>query len=139
MAGRILHVEKTRGFFNENMEHFLEEDGESCESYVTNIFRGDSWGDTTIAAAVGRMFNLTATLVTPSYYKPQHMMHELTNDPHIVIVANSGNPTSAMPCSHFSATEKTEEIPSCLTRYQPETQEINSKSVKLGRNENIVR
>ena len=97
--------------FYDYMEYFLKQDDESYESCVTNIFRGDLWGDTTIAAAVGRMFNFTVTIVTPSYYKPQHMMHELTDDPHIVKMANGGNPTSTMPCSHFSATEKTQGVP----------------------------
>ena len=97
--------------FFDYVQYFLEEDEESYESYVTNIFRGDSWGDTTVAAAIGRMFNLTVTIVTPSFYKAQHMMHDVTNDPHIVILANGGDPASQMPCSHFSATEKTEGVP----------------------------
>ena len=97
--------------FCDYVEYFLKQDGESYESYVTNIFRGDLWDDTTIATAVCGMFNLVVTIVTPSNYKPQHMMHELTNDPHIVIMVDGGYPTSAMPCSHFSATEKTEGVP----------------------------
>ena len=91
--------------FYEYVLHDLIENKESYESYITNIFNGNTWGDTICGAAIGHMFNLAITVITPTQYIPLDLFHNV-KDPHIVIVANGGDVNSSKPCTHFSATEK---------------------------------
>ena len=91
--------------FYEYVLHDLIEGKESYESYITNIFNGNTWGDTFCATAIGHMFNLAITVITPTQYIPLDVFHNV-KDPHIVIVANGGDVNSSKPCTHFSATEK---------------------------------
>lgn len=82
----------------------MDENVNQCfESYVENVYRGTIWGDNIIAGAIGRMWNVSISIVSHAFDKVLHLYHN--NDrPSIVLVANGGFLGSERPTSHFSAT-----------------------------------
>lgn len=76
---------------------------QSYESFVQNIYRGTIWGDNLIAGAIGRMWNVGISIISPQFDKPLHLYHNMEK-PHIVIVANGGFLGEEKPTSHFTAT-----------------------------------
>lgn len=73
----------------------------SFESYVTSLFRGDIWGDQISGGAVGRMWQITISIIFPTGDRPLKLFHRKER-PSIVIISNGGNEKSSMPSSHFS-------------------------------------
>ena len=71
--------------FYEYVLHGLIEDKESYELYIMNIFNGNTWGDMICGVAIGHMFNLAITVITPTQYIPLDLFHNV-KDLHIVIV-----------------------------------------------------
>ena len=86
------------------IEWELVQTGESYESYCTNLFKGEIWGDDLIAAVISDMWHVAISVVSPSYLKPVPLFHK-KKVPDIVIVANGGAwPNLERPCTHFSVT-----------------------------------
>ena len=85
------------------IEWELIQTGESYESYCTNLFRGNIWGDDLIAGVIGDMWNLAVSVISPIYTKPVKLWHDKST-PDIVIIANGGAWMSEVrPCTHFSS------------------------------------
>ena len=91
------------------VEWELIQTGESYESFCTNLFQGNVWGDDLVAAVIGDMWNLAISVVSPIYAKPVPLFHD-KKKPDIVLVANGGSWLDAeRPCTHFSATRPKDE------------------------------
>ena len=91
------------------VEWELIQTGESYESYCTNLFQGNVWGDDLIAAVIADMWNLAVSVISPIFAKPVPLFHNKSK-PDIVIVANGGSWLDAdRPCTHFSTTRPKDE------------------------------
>ena len=91
------------------VEWELIQTGESYESFCTNLFQGNVWGDDLVTAVIGDMWNLAISVVSPIYAKPVPLFHD-KKKPDIVLVANGGSWLDAeRPCTHFSATRPKDE------------------------------
>ena len=99
-----LYMLQNPNVFFDYVSHHLLEDDESYESYIYNIFWGDTWGNQLCAAAVSHMWNVSISIVSPLYFKLVKLVHDV-QFPHIILVANGGDPTSEIPCTHFSVTK----------------------------------
>ena len=87
------------------MEQELTETGESYESFCVNVYNCNVWGDDLIAAAIGDMWNIGITILSPVFKKPFHLFHNKTDEPDVVIVSNGGSYMCPDKGStHFSAT-----------------------------------
>ena len=85
---------------------YIKEDlgDQSYVSYCRNIFKGNTWGDDVMLAAIGHMWNISITLVMP-HSDPLHLFHDNYEDPDLVIVVNGGPVESNYPATHFCATK----------------------------------
>ena len=50
------------------------------------------------------MWNVSVSIVSPLYFKLVKLFHDIQY-PQIILVAKGGDPTSEIPCTHFSATK----------------------------------
>ena len=85
------------------VQYDLEND-ESYESYLVNIFDGNLWADDIMIAAIGRMFNLSITIISPRFDEAMHLFHDV-KDPDILLIGNGGPVMSERYNTHFSATK----------------------------------
>ena len=91
--------------FYKYMEQELTETGESYESFCVNVYNCNVWGDDLIAMAIGDMWNIGITILSPVFKKPFHLFHNKTDEPDVVIVSNGGSYMCPDKGStHFSAT-----------------------------------
>lgn len=104
------------------MEQELTETGESYESFCVNVYKCNVWGDDLIAAAIGDMWNIGITILSPVFRKPIHLFHNKTEEPDVVIVSNGGSyMCSDKGSTHFSAT-----IPLTTNYVKPGSEHLHS-------------
>ena len=104
------------------MEQELTETGESYESFCVNVYKCNVWGDDLIAAAIGDMWNIGITILSPVFRKPFHLFHNKTEEPDVVIVSNGGSYMCPDKGStHFSAT-----IPLTTNYVKPGSEHLHS-------------
>ncbi|MCG8624589.1 MAG: hypothetical protein MJE68_21665, partial [Proteobacteria bacterium] len=97
-----LHMLKHANLFYPYVQQDLLDNNESYESYCVNIFYGKVWGDDFILSALGHMFNVAITLISPCFDQQMDLFHE-KQVPDIVVIANGGDYVMARkPCTHFS-------------------------------------
>ena len=100
-----LHLLKHANLFYPFVQHDLEVMNESYESYCVNVFTGQVWGDDLILSAIGHMFNIAITIITPCFDKPVALFHE-KDIPDVVVIANGGDYlVSSKPSTHFSGSK----------------------------------
>ena len=100
-----LHLLKHANLFYPFVQHDLEAMNESYESYCVNVFTGQVWGDDLILSAIGHMFNIAITIITPCFDKPVALFHE-KDIPDVVVIANRGDYLiSSKPSTHFSGSK----------------------------------
>ena len=98
-----LHLLKHAHTLYPYVQQCLEDSNESYESFCVNVFRGNVWGDDFLLAALGHMFNVAVSLVSPCFEDQYDLFHD-KKEPDIVVIANGGNIYSPKPCTHFSGT-----------------------------------
>ena len=76
---------------------------------VTNIYKGVTWGDSLVMAAISKMWNVTISMVSPNYKKPLELFH-VSKNPDIIIIANGGDDGSHQLCTHFWACKTTNQL-----------------------------
>ena len=91
------------------VEEDLIETGQSYASYCYNTFHQQIWGDDLMAAILGKLWNISITIVTPKYNAPLHLFH-VNPMPDVVIVSNGGSwlEQEGQKTTHFSGTESTD-------------------------------
>ena len=82
----------------------LDLEGESYHSYLLNIYEGAIRGDDIIVAAIGWMFNISITILTPVLAEPMHLFHDEIDNPQVIIVGNGGPAGYEIQNTHFSST-----------------------------------
>ena len=70
-----------------------------------NIFYGNIWADDLVAAAIGKLFNISITIVSPAFEKPLDLFHK-ENDPDVVLILNGGGVNTPYVSTHFSGTRR---------------------------------
>ena len=98
-----LHLLKHAHKFYPYVQQCLEDSNESYESFCVNVFQGNVWGDDFLLAALGHMFNVAVSLISPCFEDQYDLFHD-KKVPDIVVIANGGNIYSPKPCTHFSGT-----------------------------------
>ena len=68
-----------------------------------NIYYGNIWADDLVAAAIGKLFNISVTIVSLAFEKPLDLFQEET-DPDIVLILNGGSVNTPYVSTHFSGT-----------------------------------
>ena len=97
----LKHPEK----FYTSIENELIETGESYESYCYNLFHSHCWGDDLIAAAFWDMWNVSISIVSPSFKYAIDLWHN-AEKPDIMLIANGGSYLAEhKKTTHFSATQ----------------------------------
>ena len=97
-----LHMLKHANLFYPYIQQDLLDSGESYESYCVNIFNGKVWGDDFILSALGHMFNIAITIISPCFNNQLDLFHT-KEIPDVVVIANGGDYiTGHQPCTHFS-------------------------------------
>ena len=96
----LKHPEK----FYTSIENELIETGESYESYCYNMFHSHCWGDDLVVAAFGDMWNVSISIVSPSFKYAIDLWHN-AEEPDIMLITNGGLYLAEhKKMMHFSAT-----------------------------------
>ena len=78
---------------------------ESYENYLMNIYDGNLWADDIIIAVIGRMYNLSISIVSPRLEEVYHIFHDLPDNPDIILIANGGPVSSECSNTQFLVTK----------------------------------
>ena len=70
-----------------------------------NIYDGNLWADDIITVAIGRMYNLSITIVSPRLEETYHIFHDLPDNPDVILIANGGPVSYEHSNTHFLATK----------------------------------
>ena len=70
-----------------------------------NIYDGNLWADDIIIVVIGRMYNLSITIVSPRLEEGHHIFHDSPDNPDIILIANRGPVSSECSNTHFSGTK----------------------------------
>ena len=96
----LKHPEK----FYTSIENELIETGESYESYCYNVFHSHCWGNDLVAAAFRDMWNVSISIVSPSFKYAIDLWHN-AEEPDIMLIANGGSYLAEhKKMTHFSTT-----------------------------------
>ena len=99
-----LHMLKHPEKFYTSIENELIETGESYESYCYNMFHSHCWDDDLMVAAFGDMWNVSISIVSPSYKYAIDLWHN-AEELDIMLIANGGSYLAEnKQMTHFSAT-----------------------------------
>ena len=99
------HILKHPKKFYTSIENELIEMGESYESYCYNVFHSHCWGDDLVAAAFGDMWNISISIVSPSFKYAIDLWHNAVK-PDVMLIANGGSYLAEhRKTTHFSATQ----------------------------------
>ena len=91
--------------FYEYAKWYLQDMNESYESYCMNIFYGHIWGDDLVAAAIGKLFNVSVTICSPAFFEPLDLFHD-EKDPDVVLILNGGGINTPYVSTHFSGSRR---------------------------------
>ena len=89
-AGSITYAQACQPLFIPYVQQDLLDSGESYESYCVNIFNGKVWGDDFILSALGHMFNIAITIISPCFDNQLDLFHT-KEIPDVVVIANGGD------------------------------------------------
>ena len=84
------------------MKNYLEEWKIGFTTYLEKMFTGEIWCDEFVLAAIGKMWQIRITIVSPFYAPPWDIFHNgLTL--HVVLIANGADFGKQLGVSHFSS------------------------------------
>ena len=101
-----------------------ELDGESYRSYVENIFEGNVWADDMIATAIGKMFNVSITIISPQLPEALHLFHD-DQEPDVLLIGNAGTMGTECENTHFSASK------SKLAKYKKPGSSMKDENMRI--------
>ena len=103
MSSWFPHVPHPEKFYT-SIENELIETDESYESYCYNVFHSHCWGDDLIAAAFRDMWNVSISIVSPSFKYAIDLWHN-AEEPDIMLIVNGGSYLAEhKKMTHFSTT-----------------------------------
>ena len=95
------------------MKAYLKKYGISYNAYVKEVYHGTIWADKYIIGALGRMFNVKITIISPYYSDVWNIFHR-SAIPDVVIVSNGRDFGTKSTIMHFTATHGTDNIWKCV-------------------------
>ena len=97
------------------MKDYLERMNISFNTYVMGVYNGRIWGDEYVLAAIGKMFNIQISVVSPFYIDIWNIFHDGARKADIVLIVNGMDFGSGRyQISHFSATKGTAQQWKCV-------------------------
>ena len=100
-------------FFHPRMKEYLANLKMSYNAYVMHLYRGQIWADEYMLGALGKMFNIKITIVSPAFDNIWNIFHDSAL-PDIVLITNGGEFGTKHGVSHFSATKGFEKDWKCV-------------------------
>ena len=107
-------------FLFPKMKSYLRSKKLTYSSYVMGVCNGLIWGDEFMIAAIGKMYNVRITVVSPYFSDVWNVFHDGGAKPDIVLVCNGlgfGNERDNI--THFIATKGKEQTWKCVGADQP--------------------
>ena len=86
------------------LKNYLEEWKIGFTTYLEKMFTGEIWCDEFVLAAIGKMWQICITIVSPFYVPPWDIFHN-GSTPHVVLIANGADFGKQRGVSHFSSSK----------------------------------
>ena len=91
-------------FYYPKMQRYLKQHNQSNSAYIMYLYSGNIWADKYMLGALGRMFGLKISVISPMYDVIWNIFHN-SGLPHVVIVTNGGDFGKKYDVTHFFATK----------------------------------
>ena len=101
------HMIEDYNFYYPKMQKYLNVHNLSYSVYILYLYSGIIWADKYMLGALGRMFDVKISVVSPAYNDVWNIFHE-SRLPLVVIVANRGDFGKKHGVTNFSATKGSE-------------------------------
>ena len=107
-------------FFFPRLERYLNRMHLTFSAYVKAVYDGVIWCDEYMIGAIGKMFNVRTTLVSPYFSDIWHVFHDGSKDPDIVLIVNGVDFGVAIDnITHITSTKGIEQSWDCVGKDQP--------------------
>ena len=93
-------------YFYPRMSNYLNQKGLTYESYIIGVSLGDISADQFMLLTITRMWNISISILSPTFNTIWNLFHESKN-PSIVIIGNGREFDNKRVSKHYSPTEKT--------------------------------
>ena len=107
------HMVEDYNFYYPKMQKYLNAHNLSYSAYILYLYSGIIWADEYMLRALGRMFDVKISVVSPAYNDVWNIFHE-SGLPHVVIVANRGDFGKKHGVTHFCTTKGSETTWKCV-------------------------
>ena len=107
------HMAEDYTFYYPKMKEYLKHHKLSYGAYVMQIFSGNIWADEFVLGAIGRMFDIKISVISPYYDDVWRIFHDSAL-PHVVIISNGSDFGKKHSPTHFSATKGSEAVWNCV-------------------------
>ena len=108
-------------FFEPKMRVYLQWKKMSFNAYIIGVYNGNIWIDEFMLGAVGWMFNICVSIISPHFTDFWSIFHDGHDQPDIILIANGSDfGTEHDAITHFSATRGDEELWKCIGTDQGE-------------------
>ena len=107
------HLVEEYDFYYPKIQNYLKSNSLSFSAYVINVYNGNIWVDEYILDALGEMFNIKVSVVSPAYDDVWDIFHR-SAFPNIVLISNGGDFGRKHGATHFSATKGMEREWRCV-------------------------
>lgn len=129
-----LYILENFEIFYPMLQHDLQREGESFESYIRNVASGEVWGDNVIMAAIVKMWNISISLLSPvlKLANGKPVLHNVYHDkkkPQVILVMNGGDSESSVPNTHFSGTMSKDKNKNTIVGYGRPKKELHPKNL----------
>lgn len=111
-------VQETQ-FFEPKMRAYLSRKKLSFGSYVLGVYNGTIWADEFMIGAIGRMFNIRISVISPYFSEIWNIFHDGQQAADIILICNGIDfATERDNISHFTATKGNESCWECVGKAQ---------------------
>ena len=108
-------------FFEPKMRVYLQQKKMSFNAYIMGVYNGNIWIDEFMLGAVGWMFNIRVSIISPHFTDFWSIFHDGHDQPDIILIANGSDfGTERDAITHFSVTRGDEELWKCIGTDQGE-------------------
>ena len=102
-------------FFVPKMQKYLKESKLGYNKYIYSVYHGEIWCDEYILGAIGRMFNIRISVISPLFSGLWHVYHDGKEDADVILIANGrGFRTEFDKITHFTATKGNKDEWKCV-------------------------